>query len=490
MGILFQIAKNTFRECLREPVYLLNLLSTLVLVGILPPLATLFVFRNNDFTSNVAEQTKMITDSGMAAMLVAGWLAAVLAASHAISREIANGTALLMMSKPVNRIVFVGGKMLGILGILTVFCYLSSIAVLLAVQVAIRDNFHQNNTVLAILFGAIALGCLIGALVNYVNGSSFCMNTVCALLVTMTLALILVLLQPQRQGDEGRLYYAAIPALVLMTFAVFAMGMFATAMSTRFDMIANLMFCTMIFIVGLISDYALGGSTLSVSNLRLLSVSEGKSAKLSIDILMDRSSVTGWAFPISDVPPQLSLAFDMGKTRELKTIDCFFGAKWNLEAGKKEGSLPKTKVAYQAWLMPATPTQAALEKEPLPTTKPDASGLMEIGNASSGRIAFYGAAPKGRCLRLVLRPQSLDNPLMFGEISMRETKGFLSEAAYALIPNWQFFWMADALASEVPIPWGYVGNAALYVLVLSLIFAAMGVMMFQYREVGSGQMTE
>jgi ABC-type transport system involved in multi-copper enzyme maturation permease subunit len=488
MGILFQIAKNTFRECLREPVYLLNLLSTLVLIGILPPLATLFVFRNNDLTVRIEEQTKMITDSGMAAMLVAGWVAAVLAASHAISREIANGTALLMMSKPVNRVIFVSGKMLGILGILTVFCYLSSIAVLLAVQVAIRDNFHQNNTVLAILFGAIALGCVIGALVNYVNGSSFCMNTVCALLVTITLALIIVYLQPQRANDAGRLYYPAIPALFLMMFAVFAMGMFATAMSTRFDTIANLMCCTIVFMVGLVSDYALGGSTLSVSSLKLLSASEGKSAKLAMDVLMDRSTRTGYVFRISDTPAPLDLAFDMGQTRELKTVDCFFGPKWDI-ATQKDGILPKTKVVYQAWLLPSTP--AVLEKTELPKTKPDVTGIMEIGNASSGRISFFGAAQnKGRCLRLVLKPAAIDSPMTFGEVSIRETKGFLAEAVYALIPNWQFFWMADALASEVPIPWSYVGNAALYVLVLSLIFSVMGVMMFQYREVGTGQMTE
>ena len=33
---------------------------------------------------------------------------------------------------------------------------------------------------------------------------------------------------------------------------------------------------------------------------------------------------------------------------------------------------------------------------------------------------------------------------------------------YAVTPNWQLFWMADALEGQSRIPWGYVGRAFLY----------------------------
>ena len=53
---LYHIAKNTFRESVREPIYLLVLLSALCLTGVYP-IFTLFVFR---------EQVKLRLDRGRA----------------------------------------------------------------------------------------------------------------------------------------------------------------------------------------------------------------------------------------------------------------------------------------------------------------------------------------------------------------------------------------------------------------------------------------
>ena len=88
---LYQIARNTFRESLREPIFLLVLLSALVLIGFYPVL-TLFVF---------FAQEKLVVDSSIATMMVFGWGLAIMIASYAISREIDNGMALLLLSKPV-----------------------------------------------------------------------------------------------------------------------------------------------------------------------------------------------------------------------------------------------------------------------------------------------------------------------------------------------------------------------------------------------------
>ena len=85
---LFQIAKNTFRESLREPIYLLITLVTLCLIGLFP-IFSLFVF---------SAQEKLVIDSAMATTMVFGWGLAILISSYAISREIDNGTALLLLS--------------------------------------------------------------------------------------------------------------------------------------------------------------------------------------------------------------------------------------------------------------------------------------------------------------------------------------------------------------------------------------------------------
>ena len=245
---LFQIARNTGRETLRQPIFFMVLLSALVLIGIYPTF-TLFVFR---------EQVKLVVDSAMATTLVFGWITAVLSASHTISREISNGTALLVLAKPVNRNAFIGGKILGILTCVTLFVFLTSLASLIAVRVA-KDQFQLDNTALAVYFGALAVSCLIAGLCNFIWRASFPMTAVLVNLVLIPVATVIVYFLPVEDG-QGRLMFPLLPALVLIWFSVLAMGTLATALSTRLDMVPNLILCGVIFVFGLVSDYLFGAS--------------------------------------------------------------------------------------------------------------------------------------------------------------------------------------------------------------------------------------
>ena len=80
MRNFFHVARNTFRECLREPIFFILLCSAIMLIGLFPQLA-LYVFR---------EQVKLVVDSSMATTLMFGLITAVLSASNTISREINN----------------------------------------------------------------------------------------------------------------------------------------------------------------------------------------------------------------------------------------------------------------------------------------------------------------------------------------------------------------------------------------------------------------
>ena len=68
MNAYFQIARNTFRETLRQPVFFLVLASMLVLVVMIPYLA-LFVF---------GEAVKLVADSALASLLLFGFVYALL----------------------------------------------------------------------------------------------------------------------------------------------------------------------------------------------------------------------------------------------------------------------------------------------------------------------------------------------------------------------------------------------------------------------------
>jgi ABC-type transport system involved in multi-copper enzyme maturation permease subunit len=245
-GPLYQIAKNTFRENLREPIFLLVLLSALVLIGILPAF-TLFVFR---------EQVKLVVDSSLAAMLLFGWVLAVLCATHAINQEIRVGTAVLVLAKPVNRPVFILGKIVGILAGLSVFCFLAAIATLVAVRVA-KDQFYFDQKGFAAYFAGIALSCVIGGVCNYVKRSSFPMATIGAMVAVFPACALVIRALPV-EGKTLGYSWGIVPALILVIYAVWAMGILATALSTRFDLVPNMLICSFVFVLGLMSDYLLG----------------------------------------------------------------------------------------------------------------------------------------------------------------------------------------------------------------------------------------
>ena len=57
-----------------------------------------------------------------------------------------------------------------------------------------------------------------------------------------------------------------------------------------------------------------------------------------------------------------------------------------------------------------------------------------------------------------------------------------AQAIYAVIPNWQLFWLADALENEKVIPWSYVGRAFAYVFFYLGAIMSLSVMSFESRE--------
>ena len=54
---------------------------------------------------------------------------------------------------------------------------------------------------------------------------------------------------------------------------------------------------------------------------------------------------------------------------------------------------------------------------------------------------------------------------------------------YAVLPNWQFFWLADAIAIQRNIPISYIADAAVYVVLYVLILSMWAVAIFQNKEV-------
>src|SRR2546430_16327376 len=111
------IATNAFMELVRQPVFLLLMTSSAVFEIFL---ATPYYFAFGD-------EPKLVKNSTLAVMLLAGLFGAVLSASASLAREIRSGTALAVLSKPGGRTRFLLGKYSGLMLALTLFEYANRI---------------------------------------------------------------------------------------------------------------------------------------------------------------------------------------------------------------------------------------------------------------------------------------------------------------------------------------------------------------------------
>lgn len=248
MRQLLTIARNTFMELVRQPVFLL-LMTASGVFGVFLAVVPYFGF---------GDDPKMVKDSVLAVMLVAGVVGAALSASASVAHEIRTGTALAVLAKPVSRVQFLLAKYAGIAGALTILAYFNLLSVLLSSRMA-YDAYGSTDTVAFwIYLGGVLLAYGVGAFTNYFLDRTFVADAVASLVIVGTLAFVLINsldkeghLQAFAKGIDWRL----VPAAVLILFALWILAGIALCCSTRFDMIPTLAICTAVFVLGLMSDY-------------------------------------------------------------------------------------------------------------------------------------------------------------------------------------------------------------------------------------------
>ncbi len=404
---LFHISRNTYRECIRQPIFTIVLMTTLTLIGLHPALMVLYTFR---------EQGKLITDGCMATVMLFGWIAAVLCASHAIAREIDTGTVLLILSKPVNRVTFIVAKVLGILGALTLFVWITGIATLMAVRCG-TDQFRFDPYILSMIFVSMALAALYGAFQNYMHQTSWPASTANAMGVLFLVNLVVVFFLPEydmgyRWGEHVGYPVNLVLALILVMFAVWAMGTLATALSTRFNLVSNLSICSVIFVIGLMSDYFY----YLLTRLRL-----------------------------EDLTRILQL--------------------WHLLLAP---------LALVFWLL-ATKHFSTRRNQRVRFWEVHLSFFVTLGI-----LVWRGS-------RSVLERSYLQDPgPVLGTLAqvVLNVKNQIAYLLHAMIPNWQLFWLADALAAKRDIPLAYMALGWSYILLLLVLFCLLAYALFANREVG------
>jgi len=248
MRQFFTIAANAFMELVRQPVFLLLMTAS-----------TMFeIFLATPYYFAFGDEPKLVKNSVLAVMLLAGLFGAVLSASSSLAREIRTGTALAVLSKPVGRAQFILAKYLGIAAGLTLLAYANMVIALLTSRMAF-DTYGSTDLFAVGVFGAgVALAYLFGGFSNFFLRRPFVSDAVFGLVVMITVAFVIInffnkRLEPQAfaTGVDWRL----VPASILILFALWILAGLALACSTRFDMIPTLAICSALFLFGLMSQY-------------------------------------------------------------------------------------------------------------------------------------------------------------------------------------------------------------------------------------------
>jgi ABC-type transport system involved in multi-copper enzyme maturation permease subunit len=244
------IASNAFMELVRQPIFLL-LMTTSALFEVF--LACTYYFGFGD-------EPKLVKNSALAVMFLAGLFGAVLSASASVGREIRTGTALAVLAKPVGRAQFLLAKYAGLAAALTLLTYVNCLGALVATRMAFDAYGEVDMQGLGIFTGAIAIGYAIGGVTNFFLRRPFVSDAVFSVTLMLTLGFILLqfLTRQTRMTDYTGIDWRVIPASVLILFALLIIAALALTCSTRLDVIPTLAICSGLFLLGLVSDYFWG----------------------------------------------------------------------------------------------------------------------------------------------------------------------------------------------------------------------------------------
>ena len=245
------IATNAFMELVRQPVFLLLTTAT----------ALFEIFLATPYYFAFGDEPKLVKNSTLAVMLLAGLFGAVLSASASLAREIRAGTALAVLSKPIGRAQFLLAKYAGLVVALTVVTYVNTVAALVASRMSFDAYGKTDLPAVAIFFGGVVVAYALGGFSNFFLRRPFVSDAMFALVLMVTVAAFLIFqftTQKQSVGEMATVDWRMVPAAVLILFALWILAALALACSTRFDMIPTLAICSAFFLVGLMSDYLFG----------------------------------------------------------------------------------------------------------------------------------------------------------------------------------------------------------------------------------------
>jgi ABC-type transport system involved in multi-copper enzyme maturation permease subunit len=209
MTRLGMIGAATFKEAIRQPLFLMLLALTILILIV------------NTFLPfySLGEDVKMLKDCGLATLLVCGLFLAVWTASISIAEEIEGKTAMTLLSKPITRRQFVLGKYVGIMESVLLLLAVSGAVLLFCVYFKVGYDARESGKEVPSWFVLESVG---------------------------GMARKIPLPEPERFAETVQV----MPGLVLIFLEISVLGAISVAIATRLPMVVNLTTCFAIFVIG------------------------------------------------------------------------------------------------------------------------------------------------------------------------------------------------------------------------------------------------
>jgi hypothetical protein len=253
MNKLYTIAKNTFIEILRQPIYAIIVVTALFLLFISPSLAMY----------TMSDDNKLLREIGLSTLFLASLFIAIFSASGAVAQEMENKTIMTVLSKPVQRPIFIIAKFFGVAAAVVLAHYICSIALLMVIRHGVLETVNDTHdwTVMGTAAFVVVATLLLSAFFNYAYEWKFSSTAIVLTGVFATLGIVFLTFidrQWQFNPRDNGLNAVDIYGSVLLLLAAIVIVALAVAISARFIIVVTLSACIGIFLLGLVSDWAFG----------------------------------------------------------------------------------------------------------------------------------------------------------------------------------------------------------------------------------------
>ncbi|MDH7598413.1 MAG: ABC-2 transporter permease [Sedimentisphaerales bacterium] len=253
MQKVYTIAKNTFTQAIRQPVYAVLVGSALILLLISPAISMY----------TMSDDNKFLRDMGLSTLFLTSLFVAIFAAAGSIAEEMDSKTITTVLSKPVPRPIFVLAKFLGVAAAIALAHLVCTIALLMAIRHGVLESAGDTHdmTVIAAAAAAVGISVLLAGLFTYWFDWKFSSTVISLLALFGTGAMVFLCLVDRnwRFNPQGNnIHLTDVYGSVLLLLAALIVAAMALALSSRFSLAVTLAGCVGVFLLGLISDYVFG----------------------------------------------------------------------------------------------------------------------------------------------------------------------------------------------------------------------------------------